>query len=121
MPHTADLSPRELAALLIIKKISLGEIHFLNVLDADLLVERGLAERRAGSDHRVDAWLRQTMADDLEEAELPCRGIDRSPHRGAIIRRSPPPFEIDDRNLRHLWGHPTTSLESCARRDGPAP
>ncbi len=45
MLPTADLSPRELAALLIIKKISLGEIHFLNVLDADLLVERGLAER----------------------------------------------------------------------------
>lgn len=44
MRPTGDLSPRELAALVALQKISAGESCFLNVLDADLLVRKGLAE-----------------------------------------------------------------------------
>ena len=36
---------RELLALLALKRISGGEITFLNVLDADILVRKGLADR----------------------------------------------------------------------------
>lgn len=45
MQPPSFLSQRELLALLALKKISGGGTAFLNVLDADLLVNKGLAER----------------------------------------------------------------------------
>lgn len=45
MQKPPSLTARELTALLALKKISDGQVTFLNVLDADMLVRKGLAER----------------------------------------------------------------------------
>lgn len=44
MQEPLQLTERELAALLALKRLSEGGIAFLNVLDADLLVQKGFAD-----------------------------------------------------------------------------
>jgi hypothetical protein len=53
-------------------------------------------------DHRLDVGLRQPVAGDLEEAELPCREIDRPTDGQAIGIAAPPSLQVDDRDLRHV-------------------
>lgn len=45
MQELTNLTERELLALLALKKITSGEVTFLNILDADILVSKGLADR----------------------------------------------------------------------------
>ena len=58
------------------------------------------------------------MADDLEEAELPRRGVDLTTD-GEAIGIGPPPT-LEDRSTG-ICVIAATSPEPCERHDGPAP
>ncbi len=66
-----------------------------------LHLDRQREELGTRGQHRLDSCSRQTVPDDLEEAELPRRGVDLPSNRSAIGRSSPPGFEVDCRDLCH--------------------